>query len=55
MKHLGSYEREVDKGKLTAVATFERLRFERESFKRFCQAIQCNFCRAEVATSKSRV
>ena len=27
MKHLVSYQREVDKGKLTAVASFEKLTF----------------------------
>ena len=27
MKHLVSYQREVDKGKLTAVASFEKLPF----------------------------
>ena len=27
MKHLLSYQREVDKGKLTAVASFEKLTF----------------------------
>ena len=27
MKHLVSYQREVDKGKLTAVASFEKLAF----------------------------
>ena len=27
MKHLVSYQREVDKGKLTAVASFEKLSF----------------------------
>ena len=34
MKHLFSYQREVDKGKLIAVASFEKLtvRFEREPF-----------------------
>ena len=27
MKHLVSYQREVDKGKLTSVASFEKLTF----------------------------
>ena len=27
MKHLVSYQREVDKGKLTAVASFEKVTF----------------------------
>ena len=27
MKHLVSYQREVDKGKLTAVTSFENLKF----------------------------
>ena len=27
MKHLVTYQREVDKGKLTAVASFEKLTF----------------------------
>ena len=27
MKHLVSYQREVDKGKLTAVASFEKMTF----------------------------
>ena len=34
MKHLVSYQREVDKGKLTAVASFEKLTFQREPFVR---------------------
>ena len=31
MKHLVSYQREVDKGKLTALASFEKLKFRAES------------------------
>ena len=32
MKHLVNYEREVDKGKLTAVANLKSSRFESEPF-----------------------
>ena len=34
MKHLVSYQREVDKGKLSAVASFEKLTFRARALRR---------------------